>query len=307
MSKVWLIAIVVVVAGAFLNNHFRLVAFHQDARSKEATFRLMTYNTNGVSGDYKDEAVVREFMQAIDSLHPQVLALQEMLTTYSSSLCDTLTKRFPYSSLRAYSQSKSYSHYVACLFSEYPIKRINRFVYDRQEIDSIYSQYAVPDSLRRFFNSEIYDAVLDIDGQEALIVCCYLKTNDYTRLRKDHKGSWIDGLGDYYNGYKLGSATRSLDAKMIRDSIASYNLPTIVCGDMNDFQFSSPVKTIMGDDLKNVWWERGMGYGMTYDKYHLKLRIDHVLFSKEFEPVSVDVPHLRFSDHYPIVADMKLR
>ena len=94
---------------------------------------------------------------------------------------------------------------------------------------------------------------------------------------------------------------------MIRDSIASYNLPTIVCGDMNDFQFSSPVKTIMGDDLKNVWWERGMGYGMTYDKYHLKLRIDHVLFSKEFEPVSVDVPHLRFSDHYPIVADMKLR
>ena len=94
---------------------------------------------------------------------------------------------------------------------------------------------------------------------------------------------------------------------MIRDSIAKYDLPTIVCGDMNDFQFSRPVKTIMGEDLKNVWWERGMGYGKTYDKYHLKLRIDHILVSKEFEPVSVDVPHLKFSDHYPIVADMKLR
>lgn len=307
MNKFWLIAIVVVVLAAFLNSHFRLIAFHQEAGSKEATFRLTTYNTNGVSGDYKDEAVVREFMHAIDSLHPQVLALQEMLTTYSAALCDTLTKRFPYSSLRAYSQSKSYSHYVACLFSEYPIRRINRFVYDRQEIDSLYNLYSVPDSVRRFFNSEIYDAVLDIDGQEVLIVSCYLKSNDYSRLSKDYDENWVDGLGDYFRGYQLGSAIRCLDAKMIRDSIAMYNLPTIVCGDMNDFQFSRPVKTIMGEDLKNVWWERGMGYGKTYDKYHLKLRIDHILVSKEFEPVSVDVPHLKFSDHYPIVADMKLR
>ena len=86
--------------------------------------------------------------------------------------------------------------------------------------------------------------------------------------------------------------------------LKKYNLPTIVCGDMNDFESSKTISVIKGDNLKDVWWEKGKGYGMTYDRHHLKIRIDHILTSKEFEAVSVHVPRLSFSDHYPVVADL---
>ena len=299
--------ILVLLGIVFLNSHFNIIAFSINNTSNEGLFRVMTYNANGISGDYNDDRFVEDFLSTIDSIHPQVLVLQEMRKVYSDLLCRELQDRYPYNSLVELSKRRLYSVNVACLFSSFPIIDFSRMKYNRQEIDSVYVRYSIPDSLRYYVNSELYHALLDINGNEIQLVCCYLKTNEYSRLRKNYSGRWIDGLNDYFKGYKLGRAFRCLDAKMIRDTIAKYNLPTIVCGDMNDFQFSSPVKTIMGDDLKNVWWERGMGYGMTYDKYHLKLRIDHVLFSKEFEPVNVDVPHLRFSDHYPIVADMKLR
>lgn len=171
----------------------------------------------------------------------------------------------------------------------------------------MYCLFSVPDSVKHPVNTEIYNAVLNIEGRESLVICCYLKTNNYSKLRQYHSDSWFDGLDEYFDGYNLGSGVRSLNAKMIRDSITKYNLPTIICGDMNDFQYSRAVKTMMGNDLKNVWWEKGLGYGMTYNKYRLKLRIDHILISGHFEAVGVDIPHLRFSDHYPIVSDLKFK
>ena len=302
MNKFWWF-IAFLACLVILNNHFRIIAFSCITDAEEGTIRLMTYNTNGVAGDYKDEKFVNDFLSAIDSICPQVLVLQEMSKGYSPYLCEELQKRYPYNSQSELSKTKERNQRVACLFSMYPIRGFYRFKYNKQEIDSIYKG-SFKKNKNYYSSPDIFNSVIDIDGRETLLVCCYLKTNDYSKLRNEHSENWFHGLKDYFSGYRMASCVRSLNAKMIRDSIAKYNLPTIVCGDMNDFQFSRPVKTIMGDDLKNVWWERGMGYGMTYNKYHLMLRIDHILYSKEFEPVSVYVPHLRFSDHYPIVTDL---
>lgn len=304
MKFFWYILTIVFTLYIF-NNIFNIVAINFYFPSNESTFRLMTYNTNGVNGSYENEAFVNGFLESIDYFSPQVLVLQEMYTNYTPSLCDSLKKRYSYSSLSEKTISKSDNKAVACIFSKYPIKKIFCMEYNKQELDSVCDIFNIPTKLRRFMQSDVYNAILDLNGQETLVVCCYLKTNDYSRLRHIHSDSWLNGLNDYFNGYNIGSAIRSLDAKMIRDSIDQYDLPTIVCGDMNDFQFSRSVKTIMGDDLKNMWWERGLGYGMTYNKYNLKIRIDHILLSREYDAVSVDIPHLRFSDHYPIVADLK--
>ena len=303
MTKFWWF-IAILVCLVILNNYFRIFAFNCILSADEGSFRLMTYNTNGVAGDYEDEEFANDFLSAIDSIYPQVLVLQEMSKDYSPYLCDELQKRYPYNSLSELSKTKVRNQKVACLFSMYPIRSFFRIKYDRQEIESVYKENTLKKSKRHYSSPEIFNSVIDIDGRETLLVCCYLKTNDYSKLRNEHSNNWSDGLEDYIDGYNLASQIRSLNVKMIRDSIAKYDLPTIVCGDMNDFQFSRPLKILMGDDLKNVWWERGMGYGMTYNMYHLMLRIDHVLVSKDFVPVSVDVPHLRFSDHYPIVTNL---
>ena len=280
-------------------------AFNLFGPSSDETIRIMTYNTNGVSGDYNDSTFVEDFLLAIDSINPQILALQEMRYEYSPMLCEGLKLRFPYNSLIELKESTSKNKDAACLFSKFPIKSFFYTVYNRQELDSVYGVYDIPPKNRRYVEPAIYNSVIDVNGQETLVISCYLMTNDYSSLRNKHSDSWFDGLNEYLNGYYSSSVVRSLNAKMIRDSISRYDLPTIVFGDMNDFQYSRSMLTIMGEDLKNAWWERGFGSGMTYNRYHLKIRIDHILISKEFCAMSVFVPHLRFSDHYPVVADLK--
>lgn len=305
IKKKLLITISTILVMVIFNNHFCLVSINFRPYSDSSFFRLMTYNTNGVAGDYKDDNFVDLFLHSIDSISPQILVLQEMHREYSTTVCSELQKRYSYNSLSQIASRKKSDRFAACLFSKYPIRSFYRYAFEKQELDSIYNECAIPDSIKRPFNADIYNAVLDIDSHETLVVCCYLKSNEYSKLRNEHNDKWIDGLDDYLGAYNRGSTIRSLESKMIRDSIAKYSLPTIVCGDMNDFQCSPAVKTMMGDNMKNVWWERGLGYGMTYDKYHLKIRIDHILISNEFEAERVDVPHLPFSDHYPIVADLR--
>lgn len=59
-------------------------------------------------------------------------------------------------------------------------------------------------------------------------------------------------------------------------------------------------------DLRDAWWERGTGFGITYDDWHLKLRLDHILVSKHFIIQRVEVPRYGLSDHYPVVGDVVL-
>ena len=83
----------------------------------------MTYNTNGIEGDYKDKKFVKDFLVVIDSIHPQVLALQEMFSHYSDTLCDELKLRYQYNSLSVFASRRNDNKNVACFFSTYPIKK----------------------------------------------------------------------------------------------------------------------------------------------------------------------------------------
>ena len=61
------------------------------------------------------------------------------------------------------------------------------------------------------------------------------------------------------------------------------------------------------DQLKDAWWEGGNGFGWTYFGWHLRLRLDHILYSDELELVDVKVIDSDLSDHKPLMARFKFR
>ena len=75
----------------------------------------------------------------------------------------------------------------------------------------------------------------------------------------------------------------------IRHQTGSYSLEKIRNGYLND-----------------AWWDGGYSLGFTYDAWHMKLRIDHILYSPHFDLHNVHVEETKFSDHYPLVADFIL-
>ena len=105
-----------------------------------------------------------------------------------------------------------------------------------------------------------------------------------------------------YKKYKYAQENRSFQAHWTKKAILESKHPVIVMGDMNDFNCSAPIDTFSSCGLIDSWWEGGFGYGSTFHSGWMRLRIDHILHSKELKLESIKVIDTNLSDHNPVVA-----
>ena len=80
----------------------------------------------------------------------------------------------------------------------------------------------------------------------------------------------------------------------------------IICGDFNNTAYSYVYKEIKGD-LKDAFVEAGNGFGRTYDFRFFPVRIDFVLVDEGFEINAFKTYDVKYSDHYPVMAKVKLK
>ncbi|BAO74359.1 hypothetical protein WPG_0129 [Winogradskyella sp. PG-2] len=81
---------------------------------------------------------------------------------------------------------------------------------------------------------------------------------------------------------------------------------TIVTGDFNNTAYSYIYKEIKGDDLLDTFEEAGNGFGKTFDFKFFPLRIDFILSDEVFTVNSFKTYDVKLSDHYPVIAKLKL-
>ncbi|HEY1872287.1 MAG TPA: endonuclease/exonuclease/phosphatase family protein, partial [Chitinophagaceae bacterium] len=98
---------------------------------------------------------------------------------------------------------------------------------------------------------------------------------------------------------------RSLQANTAKEQIKQSRHPVIVCGDFNDIPNSYTYFTVRGK-LRDAFLIKGSGIGRTFNSISPTLRIDYVLPSKEFEVLQFKRVVRNLSDHYMLVADLKL-
>ncbi len=80
----------------------------------------------------------------------------------------------------------------------------------------------------------------------------------------------------------------------------------IICGDFNNTAYSYVYKEIKGD-LIDAFVEAGNGFGRTFDFKFFPVRIDFVLVDDQFDINSFKTFDVKYSDHYPIMAKVKLK
>ena len=84
---------------------------------------------------------------------------------------------------------------------------------------------------------------------------------------------------------------------------AASELPTILCTDLNNTQFSKTYKALSAGRI-DAFSAAGKGLGETFYFSSFPLRIDFIFVEKDFKVNSFEVIKKNFSDHYPILTTL---
>ncbi len=186
-------------------------------------------------------------------------------------------------------------HFGIILFSKYPIINKQTISFPPNDYNSIF-QYA--DVVKE--NDTI--RVFNIHLQSLKFSNNNLKYIDNPSI-KDAEA--VKESKSIISKLKKGFVKRGLQAERIRDEINKSPYPVIVCGDFNDLP-NSYAYSIIGSGLNNAFEQKGSGLGRTYSGISPTLRIDNIFTSKKMEVLQYNRIAKKMSDHFPVLADVKM-
>ena len=101
-----------------------------------------------------------------------------------------------------------------------------------------------------------------------------------------------------------GLKNRALEVDSIYNALTDEKNPIIVMGDLNDVSGSYTISRIKELGLSDAWWEGGFGYGTTFHNRWVRLRLDHILYTKDrLKLQSIKVIDSNLSDHNALIAN----
>lgn len=151
-------------------------------------------------------------------------------------------------------------------------------------------------------NILVIRATVTTDIDTVQLFGIHLLSNRYKDCSDEKDCEFKNDFYSAFQRYKKAQITRCFQAERIKQEMAMTKYPIIVMGDMNDFNKSKPLDILCSSGLNDSWWEGGNGYGATFHDGWMRLRIDHILHSKELKLESIKVINTELSDHNPVVA-----
>ncbi|HLK99458.1 MAG TPA: endonuclease/exonuclease/phosphatase family protein [Myxococcaceae bacterium] len=235
----------------------------------EDELRVMTFNIqSGVRGL---EGVAEVIRQA----RPDIVALQEVdLGSRRASGLDQAAVLAQRTGLTHHAHFRTTDLYGGA----YGIALLSRF-----PVEAL-AQYPLPVP-RGAEPRTVAHAVLHVAGREVSVYLTHLIRRPFNADSRLRQSVLIAGL-------------------LARDS-----RPKLLMGDLNDDPGSRPVR-LLRRDLTDVFAATGQGPDGTYPlplPFSPALRIDYVLACDAFVPLRSRVLRVAASDHYPVIADVRLK
>ena len=282
----------------FLNYHYKLYAinFHSEETIEDQTFSIMTFNVNSLDSITFSEEKQKKLLDLICEEHPDILCMQELTFENLKRIKPQLDSIYgPCDTLKGDNQL-----WRLRLYSAYPLRNFRRHkcmgYFNYEGLELIESEQKEIEQFQKQMN--VMSAELEVaPGHWVTFFSGHLRSSAYSTARRamDKDASWTDGLSLYWRNYKVGKRIRDYEAENVRRFIYSERVagkPVIVTGDLNDWCGSTTLNTLMGEGdnvLKDAWWEGGNGFGFTYQGWHLRLRLDHILYGNGLELQDVKV------------------
>lgn len=270
-------------------NLIRTFSFSPELESKntENSISLISYNAHYFNFFETDNA-----MDYIKYCNADVICIQEFACTKS------LTDKFSLAAIRLSLYKYPYAH-IEFLSSNRTMKKGI----------ATFSKYPIIKKEHINFNSKNHSAInsyIKVGKDTLQVINCYLESNRLTTKDKDIT-KWQkenEPIKNIYDKLSLAANERRKQAEKVV-SKKNNNIPSIVCGDMNDVPSSFVYRRLRGD-YKDAFLSLGKGLGNTFHEGIYNFRIDYIFFNKFVNALFYSVDKINKSDHYPILFKFEL-
>lgn len=286
----WRVAMMIPMAVLTLFALFHISLFYKVALRRSygeqeyerTAVKVITYNLRSFIGD-DGERYLDSIVANIKKFNPDILCIQECgFNDMADSLLEPLNT-LPHTVSRA--------QLSPMIYSRYPILRAGRV--DTMK-NFVWADLAMREDTVRVFSVHLHTTAISSDDSR------YIERREFL---DDVNGD--EKLRSIVSRLASNNRNRAVQADTLAAMIASSPYPVIVCGDFNDTPASYTYRTV-SDNMKDAFREAGRGYSYTYRGFFDLLRIDYVLCSEEFEPLSYGVvDSMRYSDHYPVFVRLR--
>ncbi len=285
---------------------FRTIGFRTKASSNfvtdSATIKLMTWNVHYLKkfGSELDTSTRINILNLIKEEQPDVIGFQEYFTRkkgkydITDSILDILnTKHFFYSK----SVDNDYESYGVSVFSKFPILKSGSIYFEELYSGNKGIWIDVKKDSKIFRVYVIHLASISFNPED------YLFLNE---VKSDiNNGKDVVSSKRILRKLKTAFIKRSYQVKILKEQFAKCTTPYIVMGDFND----TPVSFTLGEmtkDLKNGFYEKGSGLGITYNGDFPNFQIDYLLATPQFDFKAYKIIKKKYSDHYPVRCNVTL-
>lgn len=141
------------------------------------------------------------------------------------------------------------------------------------------------------------------------LICVHLESNQITGSELDQpvEDAMNNNTTDFnasamaiVNKLRKAYELRTVQSKIIADAVGDAPRKTILCGDFNDVPVSYTYNNI-ARHLTDAFAEAGpRGFGHTFKRKWLHVRIDYVLHSSDMKAYNLSIDNNSGSDHYPV-------
>jgi endonuclease/exonuclease/phosphatase family metal-dependent hydrolase len=269
-------------------------------QKEPGTIRVMSWNVARFielkKNSNKGSQTRQKMFELIQKQDADILCFQEFHTSTHPDYYDNISAvrelGYPYFFF-TYDTDGDQHYYSSIIFSRFPI------------IDS---------GLLRYPRPTLPDALIHADvkfGNDTIrIYTTHLQSlqfgkKDYERLEKIRSGedSLVYNSRNVLSKVKKGLTSRSIQADMINEVIDNSPHPVLFCADLNDIPNSYAYTTVRGS-MQDAFLKKGFGIGRTFSGIFPTLRIDYIFADDHFSVRQFNRILKRYSDHYPIVADL---
>ena len=255
----------------------------------DGAIKVMSYNVWGYGTD-KNVDGTNIVVQYIADSDADIVCLQEVNLPGEYDVARFFEKRFPGYHVGYFMFVTDKGSYGNVTLSKFPILNKGKLMFDKSSNLAIFTDLKIG------------------EGAEIRVYNCHFESYNVSlsRLKKSVADKDGELMWETEEKMKKSIRRRPEQVDKVMSDIEDCTLEAIVTGDFNDNPMSYTYNRLKkGRDDSFV--EAGKGFGATYSFLWPFIRIDYILYPSHFTAVSHSVPRIRYSDHYPVIAEINLK